>query len=350
MERVAVALEALDDREIASLLAAARTGQGIGGAHAVLELADTRVFAKSIPLTDLERDAPRTTANLFDLPAVCHYGVGSPGISAWREVAAHELTTRWALEGEVPSVPLRHHARLLPSLGHEIPSEHADVEAVVAFFGGDRSIARRLQALATASWSLVLFLEYVPWTVEGWLTRELGRGPEAAGAAIEMLERELPIAMRAMNDRGLVHFDGHLRNILTDGDAIYVSDFGLASSLDFDLSDAERHFLNEHRLHDPAYAIARLVNQVVTALSGAVDPDQPDYAARNAYIRRCARGADPGIELPAAAALVARYAPLARAMNDFSWRLFEGTPFPPFPRDAVAAAWADAGDPPTPPA
>lgn len=337
---VSAALADLGDDDLAALLSGGRVGHGIGGAHAVFEVAGIRVFAKSVPVTEEEQRSARTTANLFGLPAHCQYGVGSPSTNVWRELAAHERTTGWVLEGDQTSFPLLHHSRVLPGSSYDVQPEHADVEAAVTFFGGDRTVARRLEATADARWSLVLLLEHVPWNVEDWFGRELARGDAAAGAAIEFLQRTLLPAVRSMNDRGLFHFDSHLRNILTDGDAIYVSDFGLATSPDFDLTTTERRFVDDHLLHDPAYTISRVVNQVVTTLSGVVDPAAPDYAVRNAYIRRCAEGAEAGGVPAAAAAFITRFAPLVVVMNDFYWQLFEGAPFPPFPREAVAAAAA----------
>lgn len=340
---VSAALQDLGDDELAALLREGRVGHGIGGAHAVLELAGTRVFAKSVPVTEEERAAARSTADLFGLPATCRYGVGSPSTNVWRELAAHERTTGWVLEGTSPAFPLLFHARVLPGSDHEVQPEHADVEAAVAFFGGHRSVARRIEATAAARWSLVLLLEHVPWNVEDWLGRELVRGDASADAAVELLERRLLPTIRSMNERGLFHFDSHLRNVLTDGEAVLVSDFGLATSPDFELTAAERAFLDDHRLHDPAHTVARIVNQVVTGLSGAVDPVDPDFAARNAWIRRCAEGAEPAGLPPGAAAFVARFAPLVVVMNDVYWQLFEGAPFPPFPTDAVAAAALTTG-------
>lgn len=337
------ALTGLSDDEVAALLAERRVGYGIGGAHAVLDVADAKVFAKSVPLTEEERRSAPTTANLFGLPASCRYGVGSPSSNVWREVAAHEQTTGWVLEGSHDSFPLLYHWRVLPGSDYEVQPEHADAEAAVAFFGGDRSVARRIEATAAAQWSVVLFLEHVPWNVEDWLGRELARGDAAAAAAVEFLQRTLPVSLRRMNDRGLFHFDSHLSNILTDGDAVYISDFGLATSTDFDLTAAERRFVDDHQLHDPAYTISRVVNQVVTALSGVVDPQDPDYGLRNAYIRHCADSGEAVGVPPAIAAFLIRFAPLAVVMNDFYWQLFDGHPFSPFPAEAVAAAVAATG-------
>lgn len=337
------ALTGLSDDEVAALLSDSRVGYGIGGSHAVFDIGDVTVFAKSVPLTEEERGSARTTANLFGLPAHCHYGVGSPSSNVWRELAAHEQTTGWVLEGSHGGFPLLYHWRVLPGSDYEVQPEHADVEAAVTFCGGDRSVARRIEAAAAAQWSVVLFLEHVPWNVEDWLGRELARGDAAAEAAIEFLRQTLPVSLRKMNDRGLFHYDTHLGNILTDGDAVYISDFGLATSTEFDLTATERRFVDDHQLHDPAYTISRVVNQVVTALSGVIDPRDPDYGARNAYIRHCAEGGDAGDMPPAIAAFITRFAPLVVVMNDFYWQLFEGPPFSPFPKEAIAAAVAATG-------
>jgi hypothetical protein len=56
-----------------------------------------------------------------------------------------------------------------------------------------------------------------------------------------------------MNERGMLHFDLHRANLLTDGAQIYVGDYGLALCADFDLAPAEREFFEAHRLYDRGY-------------------------------------------------------------------------------------------------
>ena len=46
-----------------------------------------------------------STANVFQLPPFCHYGIGSPGGGVWREVAAHTMTTNWVLAKKCGSFP-----------------------------------------------------------------------------------------------------------------------------------------------------------------------------------------------------------------------------------------------------
>ena len=92
--------------ELAELLDAGRTGTaGVGGCPTQLDLDGTPVFAKRIALTDRELTHPRSTANLFDLPMFCQYGIGSPGFNAWRELAASMIVTDAGLAGETESFP-----------------------------------------------------------------------------------------------------------------------------------------------------------------------------------------------------------------------------------------------------
>jgi hypothetical protein len=94
---VSTALARYGDDELRALLDAAEPlGSGIGGTSALLRINGTKVFVKRLPLTDLELRNPRSTANLFELPAFCHYGIGligAPGFGAWREPAVHDMTT-----------------------------------------------------------------------------------------------------------------------------------------------------------------------------------------------------------------------------------------------------------------
>src|SRR5687768_6991053 len=116
-ERVSAWLAARDDAELAALLDTAPVGAvGIGGGSAMLDVDGVPVFAKRIPITDLELSHPHSTANLFDLPTYCQYGMhrlGSPGFGAWRELAANTIVTAGILAGETASFPLLYHWRAL---------------------------------------------------------------------------------------------------------------------------------------------------------------------------------------------------------------------------------------------
>ena len=340
---VSTALALLSDHQLGRRVDQAQTiGSGVGGTSALLDIADAQVFVKRIPLTDLERDPRnvRSTANLFGVPLCCQYGVvayAASGFGAWRELAANTMTTNWVLARQSEAFPLMYHWRVLP--GAAPPTEeHADIDRVVAYWDGSAAVRRRLQALAQASASVVLFLEYVPQRLDAWLASQLAAGPDAVAAACTMVQRRLGADITFMNSNGLLHFDAHFRNVLTDGHRLYLADLGLATSTRFDLSTDEQDFVVRNVNHDTGYAMRELVNWMVANVVGIPNPGNGGPVERYDYIRRCAAGARPtGVPEPVAA-LISRYAPVAAVMNDFYWNVFGTSRTTPYPAEAVAQA------------
>ncbi|GAA1400778.1 serine/threonine protein phosphatase [Catellatospora coxensis] len=334
------ALALLSDAELADRLAAAQVvGAGIGGLTARLDVGGSAVFVKRIPLTDLERrpEHVRSTANLHGLPPHCQYGIVSPGFGAWRELAANILATNWVLAGRSTGFPLMYHWRVLPG-APAVPAEHADIDATVTFLGGDPAVRERLEALAAASASLVLFLEHLPQQLGDWLAGPVAAGGDELVAACRMMEQGLLGGVEFLGAHDLHHFDAHLRNLLTDGRQVYFCDFGLAVSSRFALSPRESAFLAHHATHDAAYVRMILVNWLVHRVVGVPVPDQGGPVERNAYIRECAGGRRPGGVAPELADMIVRHAPVAAVMNDFYWRLFDGATDVPYPAAEVARA------------
>lgn len=331
---VSTALALHSDHALTELLdTAAPLGTGIGGKSALLEVAGAPVFVKRVPLTDPERrpEHVRSTANLFDLPHRCHYGIGGPGFGVWRELAVHTMTTNWALAGEYDGFPLLHHWRVVPD-STPLPEELADIERVVDFWGGGPQVRHRVEALQKASASIALFLEYIPRNLHDWLAERTAAGADAADRACAMVESELAAGLSFMNSRGLLHFDAHFQNVLTDGHRLYFTDYGLSFSSRFDLSPQERAFFYRHRSYDRCYALNHLVNWLVADLYDC-GPDKP--GERETRIRAFARGERPTGIPDTAAALITRHAPLASVMGDFFRRLREEDRETPYPVDAL---------------
>jgi hypothetical protein len=152
--RVERTLAGLADGAVSAILAASsHRGASIGGLTRRVMIDGIPVFAKGIRLTEVEATASAagSTANLFDLPTVCHYGIGSPGFGVWRELAAHAQTTELVLAGRTPAFPLMHHWRILPSPPTPLPDDLRDVEAAVRFWDGSEALRNRLLALASAT-------------------------------------------------------------------------------------------------------------------------------------------------------------------------------------------------------
>lgn len=316
--RVATSLSLLSDRQLTERLKTAEVvSRGIGGTGARLDIDGIPVFAKHLPLTDLERQHPHSTANLYDLPLFCHYSFGgSPEGSAWRELALHTMATGWVLGGECEYFPLLHHWRVLPLRAGRVPDR--PLEEDVEYWGGSSAVRRRLEELETAESSVVLFCEYFPTTLHEWLKTHLDES--------ERVEQQLFETAAFLRAQGVLHFDTHFGNYLTDGSRIYLTDFGLAFATRFDLTAEERAFAAANVEHDEAYLAMYATQWLVTEVCGTWD-----RAARMAAMRRAAAG---DLPLPEpVASVVARHVKRAVVFTDFYDRLREDheAPFPKLP-------------------
>ena len=292
------------------------TSVGVGGESGIVDVDGVPVFTKRIPLSDREIANMGSTANLFDLPTFCQYGMGGPGFNAWRELAANIIVTDAVLAGETQSFPMLHHWRVLPGRS-PIAAEHADIDTVVAAQCGSPAVRTRLEALAAATRSLVLFCEYIPHPTADWLR------DDPAGKAVTF-ERQLSEIVTFLRDRELLHMDGHFGNMRIDVERIYLTDFGLATSPLFELSAAERDFVERHVTHDAGYAAMRLVDWLVTDVCRIPPlPSASDIGARE-YIVQCAAGRIPDDVPPMVAAILSRHAPAAATMSAFYRTLFDG--------------------------
>jgi hypothetical protein len=340
---VSTTLALCSDHQLGELVdATVPLGSGIGGKSVLMKVAGRPVFVKRVPLTDLESlpENVRSTANLFGLPAFCQYGigsVGSPGFGVWRELAVHIMTTDWVLGDAYQGFPLLYHWRVLPDPAQPLPEELADVDRAVAYWGGGPEIRHRIEALAQSSASVALFLEYIPQNLHTWPGARMRT--EDANAACSMVERELEAGVSFMNARGLLHFDAHFQNILTDGRRLYFTDSGLALSSRFDLSQRHAAFYDRHRVYDRAYTITWLVNWLLKDLYGYERDD------REAAVRACTRGERLTGIPDAAAAIVARWAPLAAVVSGFNWAFRDESRQTPYPTEEIRRVCAKYGLP-----
>jgi hypothetical protein len=317
------ALGLLSDRRLADVVAAAPAlGSGIGGRSAELDVDGVRVFVKRVPLTDLELrpENVRSTANLFGLPLFYQYGAGSSGFGAWRELAAHLMTTGWVLRGAYPGFPLMYHWRILPD---RPPTGFADelggIQGAVAHWEGSAAVRRRLEAIGRSCASLVLFLEHVPHTLADWLGDH-----EDAVTTRPWVEDALTRGTAFMSSRGLVHFDAHFRNLLTDGSRVYFADYGLALSSAFELAADEAEFLAEHLVYDRCYASTHLLrHHLLDRVRGDVD--------RDTFLYEWTTGRRPAGIPPETVALIDRHVRSAVVLDDFHRRLLTRSKHTPFP-------------------
>ena len=343
---VGARLSLFSDRRLEDAVSAAPgLGSGIGGRSAEMEVEGVRVFVKRVPLTDIELQPEhvRSTANVFELPLFYQYGAGSAGFGAWRELAAHIMTTGWVLKNEYAGFPLLYHWRVLPD---SPPVGFVDglggVEGAVAHWEGSAAVRRRLEAIGTSSHSLVLFLEHVPQTLAEWLGDIRAAAPrQSTGESpYRWVENALLRGTEFLSARGLVHFDAHFANLLTDGRRVYFADFGLALSRDFELSAEERDFLADHLVYDRSYAPNHLIRH---HLLRHHLPDGVRAGARKRTRQRLVSVGRQLDDVPAdIAAIISRHAPHAIVLDDFHRRLLTQSKLTPFPAAELQRALADA--------
>jgi hypothetical protein len=79
-----------------------------------------------------------------------------------------------------------------------------------------------------------------------------------------------------LRSRGIVHFDAHFGNVVTDGARAYLSDFGLWLDPENELGQAERRFLRSHSTYDYGEAISGIADVLTHKLFGLDEADRKD--------------------------------------------------------------------------
>ncbi|MET8187676.1 protein kinase family protein [Streptomyces sp. NPDC005246] len=326
---VSTHLSLLSDHRLGEAVAAATPlGSGIGGRSAELDVGGTRVFVKRVPLTDIEMrpENLRSTANHFGLPMFYQYGAGSTGFGAWRELAVHTMTTNWVLGNEYEGFPLMYHWRVLPdSPPQGFADEFGGIDGAVAHWEGSSAVRERLEAIGRSSFSLVLFLEHVPHTLAGWLGEQRQAAPEGEeGPTYAWAEEVLTRGAAFMSSRGLVHFDAHFDNVLTDGRLVYFADFGLALSAMFELSQDEAEFLTAHLTYDSCYIANHLLrHHLPDGVRGKVEHE--------VFLHNWVAGERSEGVRPAIAAIIDRHARASVVLHGFHRQLLTVSKRTPYP-------------------
>ena len=231
----------LDNAQLRSLFDATETRRGWGRNH-VLDIGRSKVFVKRLPLTDLEYDNLFSTKNLYELPVVYNYGVGSAGFGVFRELLAHIKTTNWVLEGAIANFPLLYHYRIIPFSGERPEVDRERLREYVEYWDSNENVERRMLGRLTAKHELALFLEHIPYEIEPWLLEK----PHNINPVLE----DLRTAITFLRKNGIVHFDVNFDNIVTDGEQAYLTDFGLVLDKRFTLTEDEALFLKKNTYYD----------------------------------------------------------------------------------------------------
>lgn len=237
----------MDNARLRGLFEESEASTGWGRNHTV-EVGRSKVFVKRVPVTDLEYENMLSTRNLYELPTYYNYGVGSAGLGVFRELVTHIKTTNWVLEGAIATFPLTYHYRIVPRFGERGTANMERHQSYVEYWGSNANIGRYLLDRWNANHELVLFLEHVPHVLEPWLREHPGKLQQALD--------DLRSTITFLRENGIIHFDAHFHNVLTDGEQAYLTDFGLALDRSFDLTREEAQFYKQHTYYDYGEVLA----------------------------------------------------------------------------------------------
>ncbi len=230
-----------DNEQLNSLSNGERDTHGWGVNH-VIKFGKSKVFVKRIPLTELEYNHMFSTKNLYDLPTYYNYGVGSAGFGVFRELLMHIRTTNWVLQGAIENFPLMYHYRIMPRSGEKPNLDMKWYNRYVKYWNSNENIRRYMVDRTNAEYEVVLFLEYIPYAFSKWFEKNMDQLPPFIS--------EMSDTITFLRENGIIHFDVHGGNILTDGNKPYLTDFGLVLDKRFDLDGTERAFFRKHTCYD----------------------------------------------------------------------------------------------------
>ncbi|HEY9625408.1 MAG TPA: hypothetical protein V6C78_34130 [Crinalium sp.] len=231
------------------------------GMNHILVFGQSKIFVKRVPVTDIEYENLFSTKNFYHLPVAYNYGFGSTGLGVFRELITHLKITQWVLEGAIANFPLMYHYRILPTA-----KECSDLEIKIEHWGNDANVKKYVLDRANARYELVLFLEYIPYVLETWLQENSNQ--------LEKTLNGLWRAIAFLRTKGIIHFDAHFHNILTDGEQVYLTDFGLALDKSFALTEEEEMFFEQNSLYDYGEVLRNLGHLIRSSYNACSENDK----------------------------------------------------------------------------
>ncbi|KAB8317945.1 hypothetical protein SD81_022185 [Tolypothrix campylonemoides VB511288] len=261
----------LDNAQLHSLFDNSESNEsstGWGLSHTIV-LGQSKVFVKRVPVTNIEYDNLFSTRNLYDLPTYCNYGIGyfaSTGFGVFRELVTHIKTTNWVLEGAIATFPLMYHYRIIPFCGRRAAVDRSRLKDYVEYWGNSANAGNYVVDRANANYELVLFIEHIPYILETWLRQN----PNKLQKPLD----ELRTTIDFLRTKGIIHFDTHFRNVLTDGEQIYLTDFGLVLDKSFTLSLDEESFFKQNTFYDYGEVLRNLGHLIEPSFHSCSENDK----------------------------------------------------------------------------
>lgn len=238
-------------KDIKTLLENAETKTMGWGENYITTMSDSKIFIKSLKITQKEYDNKFDTSNLFNLPTFYNYGIGSAGINVWRELSMHIKTTKYVIDNKCRNFPLLYHYRVM--VGDPKRTIKYDAK-YLKYWNSSKNIKKYLDEKNKTKYRLLLFLEYFPNVAYKYL-------PETKN--IKSFYLQSMNIINFLNKKHILHFDAHLGNFLVDDSGnFYLSDFGLCIDKTYKLSDREVNFMTQNKKYD-TYMICKDILNVL---------------------------------------------------------------------------------------
>jgi hypothetical protein len=229
------------------------------GRNGVIVIGQSQVFLKCVPVTNVEYNNLFSTKNFYNLPTYYNYGIRTTGFGVFRELITHIKTTNWVLEEAIANFPLMYHYRIIP-----LERRPADVD--IEQWGNNANVKNYVLDRANAKYELVLFLEYIPHVLDSWLQQN----PSKVQKSLDDLRSTIDF----LRMKGIIHFDAHFQNILTDGERTYLTDFGLVLDKSFALTNDEESFFEENIFYDCGEILRNLGHLISAAYNLCSEKDK----------------------------------------------------------------------------
>jgi len=153
-----------------------------------------------------------------------------------------------------------------------------------------------------------------------------------ASSGIANAVQQIQNTVQFIKTQEFIHFDAHLENIVTDGQNLYFTDFGLSLSAQFDLSPDEQIFFQNHYTYDECSTSVNIVHSLTKNMFG------PNYNGRNDFKDKLQEILNNDCQdVPEYIAFyIKELSPIALIMGDFYQKMIYHSKQTPYPADVLS--------------
>jgi len=135
--------------------------------NSIININDTKIFTKVIPITKIDLENMYDTSNIHNLPMYYNYGVGSAGFGCWRELAFHIKASNWVINNKCPNFPILYHYRIIENKIIATKFKKYKFNKIkFEYWDSNENIELYLKNRSNTNHFIVMCLEYFPLTLK----------------------------------------------------------------------------------------------------------------------------------------------------------------------------------------